>query len=265
MFTTIYGFKLKMNNLQLLESFGFTKIQSEIFLFIYKYWAKPASTVAQAIWIERTNTYKSLQVLVKKWFIAETNKNWIKHFFVANKNIFNNKLEEQKKELEEQFKKLPQLEAALLRLDENRVSSLPQMRFFEWKSGIKNLFDDIYHIVVQKELLVIKMFGSNTFESQSNSTKNLLYYTDNFFEKLTSNWIHVDAYLWNWILILESIFKTNNFDNIKNLPADNASINLFIVGNTIYIMIFKQVPFWLKIESIELANMLHFLLKQTDK
>ena len=50
---------------------------------------------------------------------------------MANKNIFNNKLEEQKKELEEQFKKLPQLESALSRLDEKRVSPLPQMRFFE--------------------------------------------------------------------------------------------------------------------------------------
>lgn len=254
-----------MDHIKLLESFGFTKTQSEIFLFIYRYGAKPASTVAQAIWIERTNTYKSLQVLVKKWFIAETNKNWIKHFFVANKNIFNNKLEEQKKELEEQFKKLPQLEAALSSLDEKRISPLPQMRFFEWKSWINNLFDDILNTVIQKELLVIKMFWSNTFESQSNSTINLSDYTWSFFENLTKKWIHIDAYLWNWILILESIFKTNKFDNIKNLPADNASINLFIVWNTIYILIFKQVPFWLKIESIELSNMLHFLLKQTDK
>lgn len=254
-----------MNSINLLKSFGLTEIQSEIFLFLYKYWSKPASTVSQAIGIERTNTYKSLQVLVRKWFIAETNKNWIKHFFIANKDIFTNKLEEQKKDLEEQFKKLPELKEALSRLDEKRVSSLPKMRFFEWKSGIKNLFDDIYHILIKKELLVIKMFWSNTFDSQSNSTINLSDYAWDFLEKLSNIWIYIDAYLWNWILILESIFKTNNFDNIWNLPADNASINLFIVWDIIYITIFKQVPFGLKIESMELANILHFLLKQTDK
>ncbi len=254
-----------MENIKLLEQFGFTKIQSEIFLFIYKYGAKPASTVARAIWIERTNTYKSLQVLVKRWFIAETNKNGIKQFFVANKNVFSSKLEEQKRELDEQCKKLPQLEAALSVLDEKRVSPLPQMRFFEWKSGIHNLFDDLYNTVNEKELLVIKMFWSNTFESQSNSMNTLSDYATNFFDKLQKRWTHIDAYLGNGILILESIFKTNNFDNIKNLPADNASINLFIVGDTIYLIIFKQVPFWLKIKSGEFANILHFLLKQTDR
>jgi len=79
-----------MSNLNnILQNFWLTEKESKIFIFLYKYWKKPASTIAKSIWDERTNTYKSLQKLVKKWFISEITKDGTKLFFIADKKSLN--------------------------------------------------------------------------------------------------------------------------------------------------------------------------------
>ncbi len=254
-----------MKIMSLLQEIWLSKIQAEIFVNIYKFGAKPASSIAKMVGWERTNIYKTLQSMVRQWYIAETLKSWIKHFFVADKNILRNKIEQKQKELNEKYNKLPQLEAELIKLDEKRVSSAPQMRFFEWKSGMTNLFNDMYFYLSQKQYLSIKMFASNTLESQSTSQQSLRDYAKWFFDKIQKNNINVDAYLGNGILMLENLFFTKDISEVLSLPAGNSAINLFLVWSSVYILIHKQNPFGLKIESEELAEVFHFLLKQMDK
>ncbi len=249
---------------QNLQKLWLTEKQSEIFILLYKFGAKPASSIAKNIWWERTNTYKYLETMVRKWLIAETRKAGVKQFYVADKKIFRNLLENKKKEVDENLKILPMIESELKKFDEQKVSPIPQMRFFEWKSWIKNMFSDLFNAVKTKKYLVLKMFASNTLESQSLSQFVLWDYTKNILKDIENEWVSIEAYLWNWIMILESIFKTNDINEISWLPAGSSNINVFILWDLIYIVIFKNIPFGFKIESEEFSSMFHFLLKKTN-
>jgi sugar-specific transcriptional regulator TrmB len=88
------------NIIKILEDFWLTKKESKIFIFLYQYGKKPASTIARSIWDERTNTYKSLQRLVRNWFISEITKDSTKLFFISNKKVFQHKLNAEIEEIE---------------------------------------------------------------------------------------------------------------------------------------------------------------------
>ncbi|MCB0465513.1 MAG: hypothetical protein KDC78_07540 [Aequorivita sp.] len=51
--------------IQQLQELGLSEKQAETFLLVYTYGPKPASSIAKMIDTERTNTYKTLQVLVR--------------------------------------------------------------------------------------------------------------------------------------------------------------------------------------------------------
>ena len=73
--------------------------------------------------------------------------------------------------------------------------------------------------------------------------------------------ITIDAYLWNGDLILEQIYRTNSIANLDNLPAWNSSLNMFVVWDCVYILIFKEIPFGIKFDSEDFANVIHFLFE----
>jgi hypothetical protein len=65
-------------------------------------------------------------------------------------------------------------------------------------------------------------------------------------------------------MLMENISKTYDIEIIEKLPASNSAINIFLVWNIIYIIIFKDSPFWIKIESEDLAYTFHFLFDNID-
>lgn len=245
-----------------LTQFWLSKKQAELFITLYQVWPKPASTLAKMVWEERTNTYKMLQTLIRLWFVAETSKQWIKQFYIPDKEVLRQRVMHQKQEIESQEQLLPLIESSLSKLDQKRISPLPKMRFFEGKPWIEALFDDLLRITQQQGYLVIKCFWSNTVESQSQSWKQLQDYAGSFLEQCAENQITLETYLGNGILTLEQIIKSTDLQTVAELPAGNASLNLFVSGETVYLLIFKSVPFGLKLESPEFADVLHFFFKQ---
>lgn len=247
---------------KLLQEIWLSEKHAEVFILLYKYGSKPASTTAQILGEERTNIYKTLQALVRKWLVAEHIRSGVKHFFIANKEVLRNKIEEKKKSILKQEKLLPQIERKLEWLDETRVSPIPKMQFFEWSEWIMSLFTDIIHITKEKKYKTIKCISSNTFESLSVNNKNLGEFTGWFFEELQQWWIKVEAHLWSGVLMLEQIIKSYNHEDVRNLSVWNNSLSLFIVWEIVYLIIFKQVPFGIKLESSEFADLMHFMLKR---
>jgi hypothetical protein len=94
------------------------------------------------------------------------------------------------------------------------------------------------------------------------NNKNLEELTWNFFEEIKSKNIKIEWYLWTWMMTLEQMIKSNKMIDIEKLSACNNSLNFFIVWEIIYLIIFKQVPFWMKLESTEFADLMHFMLKK---
>jgi hypothetical protein len=56
--------------------------------------------------------------------------------------------------------------------------------------------------------------------------------------------------------------KTQEKKILADLPAGQASLMVLIIGGVVYILLFKQQPAGIKIESQELSDVLTFLLKQ---
>ena len=65
-------------------------------------------------------------------------------------------------------------------------------------------------------------------------------------------------------MLMENISKTFDIDTISQTPASNSAVNIYLVWDVIYIIIFKDSPFWIKIESSDLAGTLHFLFDKIE-
>lgn len=253
---------MKDNINTLLKEFGLTKTQADVFLFLYKYWAKTASTVAQAVWWERTNIYKILKRMLSKWIISEITKDWVKHFFIADKKVLWNKIEEEYEIAKKKKKKVDNLERELKKLEKDSYWDRPKITFFEWIDWLNQIYKNMYNEIEDLDYMQIKMFASNTLDNKSNF--KFSNYGEKFLNKLDKKKVSIEAYLWNGVILLENIIKTYNTDIIKNIPAQNSTINTFIFWDFVYIIIFKHTPFWIKIENPEFASMMNFLLKKVD-
>lgn len=143
---------MKNNINSLLEDFGLTESQAKIFIFLYKYWTKTASTVAKSIWWERTNVYKTMKNLVNKWIISEITKNGVKYFFVANKNIIWDKIEEKYIEIKKKRDNLDILNKELKTLESESYWERPKITFFEWVDWLKQLYKSMYRDIKEKNI-----------------------------------------------------------------------------------------------------------------
>ncbi len=194
--------------------------------------------------------------------VSETMVNGVKHFFVPDasvlKRYMTNRIEELQK-LEDNF---VAIETELSQYDKNKYSSIPKISIFDGIDGVRNLYTDIYETVVANKYFVIKFFASNTFESQISVNTTIKDYYQDIFAKLQKKKVTIDAYLGNGILIMEQVARTTNIQNLNQLPAGNSAINIFVVGRSVYIVIYKDVPFGLKLESEDLANVMHFLFEK---
>ena len=112
---------------------------------------------------------------------------------------------------------------------------------------------------------MIKFFATNTFETQMLSNQTLANYSQDFIHKVQDKKISVQSYIADGSLTMEHISYLEQFAHIGQLPAGNNAINIFIVGKIFYLIIYKDQPIGLKIESPELAWAIHFLLEQTVK
>ena len=251
-----------MQFLNYFQRLWFNEKEAKIFLALYKLGSQPASTIAKYVNIERTSVYKILQKLAKQDVVSVSEKNGIKNFFISDISILKkyvNKKIDDFKSLDSEFESI---KTELSQFDTNLSSSIPKITIYDGIDGVKNIYSDIYALIEEKSYISIKFFASNLFESRSWEKSNLKNYTDDFFEKLNKDKIFVDTFLWNGIMVMESMWKAVQIHELENLPASNSSINMFIVGQVVYIIIFKDIPSAIKIDSKELAYSMHFIFEK---
>ena len=253
---------MQNNITKILQDFWMTQKEANIFIFLYQYGKKPASTIARSIGDERTNTYKSLQKMVRNGFISEIVKDSTKLFFIADKKILKHKLMAEIEEIENKKNSLSILEKEFEQIEKQSFAWKPNIVFFEWVDGIKTFYDDIIISANEKWYKIIKFFASNTLENKW--ANKFGEYSPNFIEKLKKKNILLDIFLGNGISVLEEIVKSNDMSWLWELPAQNSSIQMFIFWDFVYIVIFKEIPYWIKFESEEYANIMHFLLKKVE-
>lgn len=246
------------------ENLGFSINEAKVFKALFTLWTKPASIIAKYIWMERTSVYKILQRLVNENLIFETYKWWIKHFFIPNIDIlkeYTNKKIKKFKEIEKDYENVKQ---EFSYLSNKKDKNLPKITLFDSNIWIKNMHEDIYNTTLKNKYISIRLFASNTLDSQVSISGEMKQSSIELFKKLEKSKISIETFLWNGIMLMENISKTFDIDKIEKLPASNSAINIYLVWNIIYIIIFKDSPFGIKIESEDLSYTLHFLFDKIE-
>lgn len=243
------------------EQLGLSKSETDIFVCLYKLWTKPASTIARRVWMERTTVYKILKKMVNENIISETNVKWIKHFFVPDLSILKRHINDKIRKYEQLNTNYENIEREFKQLDTFRSNSIPKITIFDWLDGIGNLYKDILENIENNNYISVKLFATNTFESQIDISNKLKKENISFYKELKNRRINVDAYIWNWMAVMEEIWLTTNLDNLVDLPVWNSAVNIFVVWTVVYIIIFKETDIWIKLDSEQLADSLHFILE----
>ena len=242
----------------------FSKKEAEVFKALYTLGTKPASTVAKYLGYERTSVYKILQRLTDENLVFETHKWGIKHFFIPSPEVLKKYTEKKTDKYSKLSENYDVIKEELLEFEWRKDSSIPKITLFDSSTWIHNMHEDILETTLQKKYISIRLFASNTIDSQISISDDMKQSSLSLFEKLRDQKIAIETYLGNGVMLMESISKTFDTDAISRIPASNSAVNIYLVWEVIYIIIFKNSPFGIKIESDDLANTLHFLFDKIE-
>lgn len=145
------------------------------------------------------------------------------------------------------------------------MTHTPKITLYEGGDGVKNCYENIANELMENGYRSCKLFASNTLASRSGKSDTINQYASEFLTKMETQGLHIDALLGNGIWLMESIGQAQGIEELRNLPATNESIQIFVAGGVVYILIFREIPFAMKIASEELAGVLHFLLEKVGR
>ena len=255
-----------MNNVEdLMFQLWYGEKQRKIFLCAYQYGPKPASTIAQLTKTERSYTYKVLQEFVDEHLIRQSVIKWVKHFYVPGSDTLLQAIKQRQEKLSSMEEDYPKVRQQLEQLDTEKIPYVPKMNMYEWPEGIAQWYENMKQYIVQEKILVIKFFGSDIFPSQVDrfQVPEKQYHT--FLEFLDQQDIAIQSYIGEWRLTVENIQHTLSVDYLKQLPVGNQSAQLRVVWSIVYMWLFREYPIGLKIQSPDMADMMHVILEHVGK
>jgi len=229
----------------------------QVFVALYKLGMNPASVVANQTNLERTTTYRILKKLSKLGLISTTHKNNIQYFYIEDENSLQKLIHEKQSTLKALDDDYDLVRSELQNLKPAEINP-PKIKIYESAS---NIFKDIITHIETNKLTTIRLIGSETFTEQT-GVKQLKDLGSNFLDKLKKNNIKVDSIIAEGFLIRERLSFFDSLESLASLPASNGASNIYLVGDTVFIIIFKQKTVGLKIEHADIAQILHFLFDQ---
>ncbi|HMY80950.1 MAG TPA: hypothetical protein PLW93_04725 [Candidatus Absconditabacterales bacterium] len=244
---------------------GYHDKEADIYITSYRLGSKPASIIASVSGHERVWTYKTLNKFVNDGIMLESIKSGVKHFRVSDIGLLQKMTQKKSQMWDNLSDEFAYIQTQFSQISTNQYSQTPKIALFEGSSALSNLFEDMQDEIVKKGLLNIKFFATNTFESQWSSNQKTKLYTSGFIKQLILHKIQVDSYIAQGSLVMEHLDIYTDLSIIGNLPAGDNAINFFVVGQSLYIIIYKTHPIAIKISSPELSRAMHFILEQCHK
>ena len=244
-----------------MKQLGYTDKEAEIFLAIYKFGPKPASTIANMTDIDRTYCYKVLSTMVHDKLLNETIIKWVKNFFVPNPEVLLDVLSQRQKKFDDLHNQFDGIKNELLSYETNKIAYAPQIILFEGNEWIQNLYKDIVDTIKKRKLLAIKFFASSTFTSQIMKNKAFEDFHTDFITDLSHKNIIIDGYIGSGVLTMESMDRITSNDDIKKIVPGYGSTHGYLIGKCLYMLQFKEVPLGFKIENFDMTDMFHFVFE----
>lgn len=248
------------------QKLGFSEKEAIIYSTLYKLGTQPASTLARYTGFERTYVYKVLIHFTQKNLVAVTTTRWVKHFFIPDITVLKSYIVWE----EDRYEWLARdFESVATELQSHRLTDtlvgMPKITLYEGPDWVRNCYEDIFATLEQQRYHTCKLFASNTLSSKSGKSSVIDTYANDFFEKMKKSNYGIDTTLGNGFWLMETVWKTLSIDALRDLPATNESIQVYITGESVYILIFREIPFGIKIVSNELAQVFYFLLDTIGK
>lgn len=254
---SVHLFAQHMNIEEFFQKLGLDEKEVKILMCVIKIGSQPASIIAKSAKLDRTTTYRILKQLCDRKILAHSQKNGITVFYLKKVSDIENYLNNKKKEINElndEFKEIaPQL-ASL----QGSVQELPKMQMYEGYSQLETFYTDIVNKAIEQHLLVIRILGSNTF-SQKLERKELGDIIENFKKNMSEKKIETDILIAQGNLTREWISELHNLKDIENLPAAGGATNVILVGDSVFMVSFRNFPVGIRIDHADIAQTMHFL------
>lgn len=234
--------------------------QSEIFVQTYLYGPKPASTIASLAHTERSYCYRVLEELMQRWLIQLTMIRWIKHYYIEDSHVLLNDLHKQSSNISKLVWEYSQIKSYLELLSAKKQPYAPKTTQYESIEGIWKRYDDMLYTIDSQWLLAIKCCITMNFYSQVTQFADLQKLAHRWIDSLTMRHIDVSGYLWSWVLVTESMSPLD-LTTLSQISIGNQSVQLRIIWEYMYVWLFREMPFALKMRSPDLADLMQTMIQ----
>lgn len=245
-----------------LEQIGLSEPEAHVWITLWQMGSSPASSIARQATIGRVTTYKILQRLVDAGLVSQTKQAGTTHFWIADSTLLQSHIQRQQTKREQEQETFVQLKSSLDQLRDGQQSVTPTIQLYEGKDQIRHLFTDIQQVIIDTDLRSIATFGTATFQEQVVSHDMVEDYAEGLIDFLQSEKILITNHVAEWWLTMEQLRKYPGVETLATLPAGDHAINMIIVGQIVYVVIYAKQPIGIRIGSPEFARALHFVLSQ---
>ena len=245
------------------KTLGFEKKETNILLSVIRLGMQPASVIAKHAKLDRTTAYRLLKRLVKKKILVEGTQKGVTVFYLKKVSDIQHYIEHQKRQMEylvEEFDHLsPQLSSI-----RSSVQVLPRIQIYEGSDRLPHFYQDIVERALEQKLLLVRILGSNTF-SQKLEQKELGTTVAGFEQALKKHAIQSDILIAQGNLTREGLTHLDSFEKMANLPAAGGATNLILVGETVFMVSFRDFPVGIRIDHPDIAQTMHFLFDSLNR
>lgn len=246
-----------MNISSFFQKLGLEEKTVKVLLATLQLGYQPASVIAKHAGLDRTSTYRLLKELLQKKLVAESKKRGISVFYVEKLSVIEDYLNDQKKKTDALKLEFEALMPELANL-RGTVQELPKIQIYEGYERLKVFYRDIVNRAEEQKLLLIRILGSNTF-AQKLEQKNLGELIEDFKKMLQEKKIEVDIVIAEGTLTREWVSELHSLSAMANLPAAGGATNVILVGESVFIISFRDFPVGLRIDHPDIAQTMHFL------
>ena len=135
---------------------------------------------------------------------------------------------------------------------------LPRIHIYEGRDRLGHFYQDIVERAVEQKLLQIRILGSNTFH-QKLEQQELGDVMATFEKQLKAYAIQSDILIAQGNLTREWLTHLDSFQKMSRLPAAGGATNLILVGESVFVVSFRDFPVGIRIDHPDIAQTMHFL------
>lgn len=240
-----------------LQNLGLDDKESKVLMGVIRLGAQPASIIASYAKVDRTTTYRILKKLYEQKLLSKSTHRGVTVFYLEKLSDIAHFIDKNKKrwnELGAEFENLTP-EFSMLRTN---IQELPRIQIYEGFDKLENFYRDIITRTLEQKLLVIRILGSNTF-SQKLERKDLGETVKQFQKNMKQHRIEADILIAQGNLTREWLTHLDSFETMANLPAAGGATNVILVGESVFMVSFRDFPVGVRIDHPDIAQTMHFL------